>query len=80
MTKRNAIKAIISSLITLSPILFGIIFWDALPDVIATHFGSDGSADGFSGKLFAVIFIPLLMLALNWLCIISIIIDSKNKE
>ena len=78
MTKRNVIKAIISSLITLSPIIFGIIFWDALPDVIATHFGSDGSADGFSGKLFAVIFIPLLMLALNWLCILSIIIDSKK--
>ena len=78
MTKRNVIKAIISSLITLSPIIFGIIFWDSLPDVIATHFGSDGSADGFSGKLFAVIFIPLLMLALNWLCIISIIIDSRK--
>ena len=78
MIKRNLWKAILSSLITLSPIAFGVIFWDLLPDVIATHFGPDGAADGFSGKLFAVLFIPLLMLALNWLCIISIIIDSKN--
>ena len=78
MIKRNLWKAILSSLITLSPIAFGVIFWDLLPDVIATHFGPDGAADGFSGKLFAVLFIPLLMLALNWLCIISIIIDSKK--
>ncbi|MBR2965708.1 MAG: SdpI family protein [Clostridia bacterium] len=78
MIKRNLWKAILSSLITLLPIAFGVIFWDALPDVIATHFGPDGTADGFSGKLFAVLFIPLLMLALNWLCIISIIIDSRK--
>ena len=81
MIKRNLWKAITSSLVTLSPILFGVIFWDALPDTIGTHFGPDGMADGTSGKLFAVLFMPLILFAFNWVCmIITDICDRKNAQ
>ena len=81
MIKRNLWKMITSSLVTLSPILFGVIFWDALPDTIGTHFGPDGMADGTSGKLFAVLFMPLILFAFNWVCmIITDICDRKSPQ
>ena len=61
MIKRNLIKAIISSVIILLPIVFGIIVWDSLPEVMTTHFGSDGIPDGTSGKGFAVFGIPFVI-------------------
>lgn len=32
---------IITTLITLLPILFGLALWNKLPDTIATHWGAD---------------------------------------
>lgn len=49
MLKKNKIKVIISSIIILLPALFGIIMWNDLPDIITTHWGADGNADGLSG-------------------------------
>ena len=70
MIKRNLFKIIISSVTILLPIIFGIIVWDSLPEVITTHFGINGEPDGFSGKYFAVLFFPLFMLTVHWLCIL----------
>ena len=50
MLKKNKIKVIISSIIILLPALFGIIMWNDLPDIITTHWGADGNADGFKRK------------------------------
>lgn len=44
--KENRMKIIITSLITLAPILLGVLFWDRLPDQIATHFGQGNVPDG----------------------------------
>ena len=35
---------IITTLVTLLPILLGVILWEKLPDSIATHWGADGQA------------------------------------
>ena len=81
MIKRNLPKAIISSIITLLPILVGLLLWDSLPEVITTHFGINGEPDGFSGKGFAVFFIPLFMLAMHWFCLgITAVIDGKEAK
>ena len=37
MIKNNKMKLIISSVITLLPMLFGIIMWEKLPEKMATH-------------------------------------------
>ena len=80
MIKRNLAKAIISSIIILLPIVFGIISWDSLPDVITTHFGADGVPDGTSGKGFAVFGVPLVMLTLHWICIIATLFTNRKRE
>ena len=80
MNKKNILKAIISSIVILLPIIFGVIFWDSLPDTITTHFGADGTPDGASSKAFAVFALPLIMLALHWLCVITTFLTNRKRE
>ncbi len=80
MIKINKIKLIIASLLTLCPIIAGVVLWDRLPERLPTHWGLNGEADGFSGKTFAVIALPLIMLALLWVCVFFTTKDAKNKE
>lgn len=67
MLRLNKWKLIISSILILLPMLFGLIVWDKLPDSMPIHWGADGKADGFSSPLVAVILLPLLLLALQWI-------------
>ncbi len=80
MIQKNKIKVIISSSIVLLPILFGILVWNDLPDRITTHWGADGNADGFSGKVFAVFGLPLILLVLHFICLLFTSLDQKQKE
>ena len=80
MNKKNILKAIISSVIILLPIIFGVIFWDSLPDTITTHFGADGTPDGASSKAFAVFGLPLIMLALHWICVITTFLTNRKRQ
>ncbi|MBR5222948.1 MAG: SdpI family protein [Clostridia bacterium] len=79
MLKKNWFKILISCLLTLSPIAFGLIMWDKLPETMATHWGTSGDADGFSSRTFAVFGLPLILLALNIICITTSFFDKKNK-
>lgn len=80
MIKNNKWKLLISSIIILLPILFGIIFWNELPEQMTTHWGADGSADGWSVKAFAVLGLPLFILVLHWVCVFFTSKDHKNKN
>lgn len=80
MIKKNKNKVIISSIITLLPALFGIVFWNKLPDTMMSHWGMDGNADGFSNKAFAVFGLPIILLALHWICLIVTSFDKKQKN
>lgn len=80
MKKNNVIKVLISSVIILLPIIFGVIVWENLPDTMTTHWGADGNADGFGGKAFAVFGLPLILLALHLICITATLLDKKQKE
>ncbi|MBQ6892768.1 MAG: SdpI family protein [Clostridia bacterium] len=79
MIKNNKFKIIISSVIILLPIIAGLLLWNKLPDKIATHFGIDGTADGFSSKPFAIFFLPLFVFAVHWICIFATTFDKKNR-
>lgn len=79
MIKKNKRRLFITSIITLLPIAVGLILWNRLPPRLATHWGLDGSADGWSGKAFSVFFMPLFFLVLHWICIAATAADPKNK-
>ena len=78
--KTNIKKLIISSLAILCPIIFGLIFWNELPELIAIHYGFSGEADGFGNKFFVVFGIPFILLTIHWLCMIMTSLDRKNQE
>ncbi len=67
MEKANRKTLIITSIVTVLPALIGILCWDRLPDVMATHFGINNEANGFSSKAFAVFGLPAILLAVLWL-------------
>ncbi len=80
MLKKNKFKVVMSSIIILLPILFGSIVWNDLPDLITTHWGADGNADGFSSKVFAVFVLPFIHLVLHFVCLLFTSLDKKQKE
>ena len=71
---------IITTLVTLLPILLGIILWEKLPDSIATHWGADGQANGWSNKAFAVFGMPCILAAIHLFSICVTLNDPKRKN
>ena len=80
MLKKNRKLLIITSIVTVLPALIGIVCWNRLPDMMATHFGLNNEADGFSGKAFAVFGIPAFLLAVLWLCAFVTSHDPKRQN
>ena len=69
MFKKYKKQLILSSIVILLPIVFGLIMWNKLPDSMTTHWGADGQADGFSSKAFAILFTPLFLLGMHLFCV-----------
>lgn len=78
MIKKNLKILIITSLITLLPILAGLILWNQLPEQMPTHWNAAGEIDGWSSKPFAVFCLPLILLGAQWLCVIATSADPKK--
>ena len=70
---------LITSAVTLLPILLGLLLWNRLPDRLPTHYGIDGAADGWSGKGFAVFGLPLIMLAFHGIIYAATRLDKQNR-
>lgn len=80
MLKENKFKVILSSIIIMLPILFGLIMWDALPDTMTTHWAADGNGDGFNGKAFAVFGLPIILLIGHFICLFFTSLDKRQKN
>ncbi len=80
MIKKNLKTIIATSIITLSPIVIGLILWDKLPAEIATHFGTNGMPDRYSSKAFAVFGLPFVMLGIHLLGILATKADPKHSN
>ena len=80
MKKINKKTLILTSIVTLLPILIGLALWNKLPDTIPTHFGMDGTPNGWSSKPFTVFGIPSLMLLFHLLCVGITSMDPKYDQ
>ena len=73
-------EIIITSILTLCPIILGLILWDQLPDRVATHFDINNVPNVWSSKGFAVFGIPSILFLLHIFCIAATRFDPKNKN
>lgn len=80
MKKEIKKTLIITSIITALPILVGVVLWNQLPDTIATHFGSDGTPNGWSSKWFTVFGLPLFLVIINAICTIGCEKDPRRSR
>lgn len=71
---------IFTSIVILIPLILGLILWSRLPDTMATHFGFDGEANGWSSKVTTVLGIPLFILIIHWICVFAVVNDPKNQK
>ncbi len=53
-------KKIIILLALITPIIFSILVYRQLPDILITHWGIDGTANGYSQKLIGVSLLPII--------------------
>lgn len=67
MLKKNKWVLIISSLLILAPTVFGVLFWE------------DVQLPGASKPMFMV-WMPIILLVLQWVCIFFTLKDPKNRE
>ena len=49
--KINKKLLVITTIIILLPIIIGLLFWEQLPETMATHWGTDNEPNGFNSKL-----------------------------
>lgn len=73
-------KIILTSIVTILPILIGLVLWNKLPDTIATHFGADNVPNGWSSKPFAVIGIPAILLVFHLFALGITLNDPKKRN
>lgn len=69
---------IVTCIVCLLPILFGLFLWDRLPDEMAIHFDMYNRPDNFAPKGFVVFGLPVLMVALQVFCCIVNDINAKK--
>ena len=80
MLRKHKKALFASSLLTLLPIMVGLLLWDKFPEKMITHWGITGEPDGWSSMPFAVFFPPLILLAVHWLCILFTAKDPGNQN
>ncbi|MDD7274871.1 MAG: SdpI family protein [Treponema sp.] len=78
--KHTKLTIILSCIVLLSPMIFGMIVWNKLPESMPIHWGVNGEADRWSSKPFAVFVLPLLILAIHGICIFASGKDFRDKK
>lgn len=80
MIRKNKWKLIISSIVILLPMILGFFGGKILPEEIAVHWGFNGKADGFMSPSAIFTILPLIMLAVHWICMVLSMLIDKNAE
>ena len=72
---------IITSLICLVPIIFGIVLYEKLPDQMAVHFDMNNEPNEYASKEFALFIIPIFMTLLQIVCCtFSDLLEQKRQN
>lgn len=78
--KMMILTMILTTVVCLLPIVYGLLVFDRLPDEIPTHWNLAGEVDDYSSKGFAVFGMPVFMAVLNLVVQIGMAADPKNAN
>lgn len=73
-------RIVLTTLICLLPIIYGLIVWNNLPELVPTHWGADGEINGYSSKAFAVFGFPAFLAFINVIVNVTILADPKKAN
>ena len=77
--KMNKKLLILTSIVILLPMIWGLIIWKQLPNQIPIHFNVAGQANNFQSKPLAVFGLPLFLLLVHLFVIFMTARDPKNR-
>ena len=77
--KTNKKLLILTSMVILFPMLWGLMIWSQLPNQIPIHFNAAGQANNFQSKALAVFGLPVFLLLVHLFVIFMIGRDPKNR-
>lgn len=80
MKKLNKKALILTSIVTLLPILLGLSFYSELPSRIAIHWSVNNEPNGWASRSYFVFGLPILMMVLNVVCHIGTAIRRNPDE
>ncbi len=80
MIKKNLKLLIITSILVLLPIIAGVCMWDKLPAELPIHWNTEGEVDDWASKPLVVFVMPLILLAVHWLCAVVTSADPKKQN
>lgn len=73
-------QIILTSIITIIPMVIGMILWNRLPDTMATHFGMNNVPNGWSSKPFTVFGLPFILLVIHLFTVLVTLNDPKKQN
>ena len=79
MIRENKWKILLTTLVTLLPMLAGLMLWTRLPERMPIHWNAAGELDGWTGKAFAVFAIPGFLAAIHLFGVLCTSLDPKVK-
>lgn len=74
--KKLSKLTVITTILTLLPIVLGAALYNKLPDTVVTHWGFNNEPNGWSPKWMACFGIPLIMAAIN--VVLSVVTDKED--
>lgn len=80
MKSINKRTLVLTSIVILLPMLLGLALWNKLPEEVPTHFDFSGTPNGYSGRLFAVVGLPLFILACHLFSAVVTRADPKKQN
>ena len=80
MIKKHWKLLVITSFVILLPMAVGLILWNQLPQQMPSHWNAAGEIDGWSSKPFSVFGMPLILVAVHWLCAVATASDPKKTN
>ena len=80
MLKKYKNTLIVTSLVTLIPIVIGLLLWNKLPEQVPFHWDINGNVDNWAGKAVAVFAMPAFLTVMQWVCVLASAADPKSAN